>query len=384
MKLEPPRPLVVRFGAMGDTVILLTLIRMLHQRFASPVDVLSSGSWTQPLLEGQPGVGRIYLLRSGRAPFALDPQKQRLAVRLRERGPSLTWACQYVPKARELLLSAGIPDTLVVHLNTTEPFGHEHIVDRYACFAKCSPVAFEEFYASRFAVHAVDELRTPPLCVPQWHRNDTQRWLQARGLADRPLILIQAGNKRTMRWWSPSNTKYWPERHWARVLQALRDHEPQAEILLLGVESERALNRDIRALARVGRVHNVAGELPISRLLALQERAHGMISVDTGPAHSAAALDCPLVVMFGHVDPAFYCPRAPSAAVAVVRADAPQPSIRDIAPEQVIAAWERCAPMRSARLAHLHHEPALGRPIPARAVQPALATRTIDSELAPG
>ena len=28
------------------------------------------------------------------------------------------------------------------------------------------------------------------------------------------------------------------------------------------------------------------------------QRAHSMISVDTGPAH-AAALDCPLVVIFG-------------------------------------------------------------------------------------
>jgi hypothetical protein len=34
-RLEPPRPLVVRFGAMGDTVILLTLIRMLHQRLGT-------------------------------------------------------------------------------------------------------------------------------------------------------------------------------------------------------------------------------------------------------------------------------------------------------------------------------------------------------------
>lgn len=32
--------------------------------------------------------------------------------------------------------------------------------------------------------------------------------------------------------------------------------------------------------------------------MALLQRAHSMISVDTGPAH-AAALDCPLVVILG-------------------------------------------------------------------------------------
>jgi ADP-heptose:LPS heptosyltransferase len=382
--LEPPRPLVMRFGAMGDTVILLTLIRMLHQRFGTLVDVLSSGSWTRPLLEGQPGVGRLYLLHSGGAPYALNPQKQQLAAQLRRRGPSLTWACQYQPKGRDLLQRAGIPDTLVVDLSTTEPFRHEHIVDRFACFAKCSPVAFEEFYASRFAVNPVGELRSPPLCIAPAQRHATHQWLQQQGLADKPLILIQAGNKRTMRWWSlrqrASNTKYWPERHWARVLQALREQEPRAEILLLGVRSEWALNREIARLARISRVHNLAGQVPIPRLIGLQERAHGMVSVDTGPAHSAAALDCPLVVLFGHVDPALYAPRSPSQAVSVVRARLPRPSMQDIAPEQVIAAWEQCAPARRARLLQRQAQPPMARPAPTRVLPQSVPSSALASD----
>ena len=51
------RPLIVRFGAMGDMVILTAAIRALHQRFGSPIDVACSGRWVRPLLEGQPGVG---------------------------------------------------------------------------------------------------------------------------------------------------------------------------------------------------------------------------------------------------------------------------------------------------------------------------------------
>ena len=51
------RPLLVRFAAFGDAVLLTPLIRQLHARFGSPVDLLSSGPWTQPLLQGQPGVG---------------------------------------------------------------------------------------------------------------------------------------------------------------------------------------------------------------------------------------------------------------------------------------------------------------------------------------
>lgn len=351
--------MVVRFGAMGDTVILLTLINMLYQRFGTPVDLVSSGSWVRPLLEAQPGVGRIHLLRSGRTPYSLDLQKRRLAAALREHGPTLTWACQYAPKARELLRRACIPDTLIVDLNCTEPFGHPHIVDRYACFAQCAPVAFDEFYAARFHVNHVEPLRYPPLLVPAMHRTATQLWLQQLGLAHRPLILVQAGNKRTMRRWLPrqrcTNAKYWPERHWATVIRALREQEPDAEILLLGVAAESRMNHDIQRLAAVPGVRSIAGQLPIPRLLALQERALGMVSVDTGPAHSAAALDCPLVVLFGAVDPGFYAPRGPSQAVEVVTSNGSQsPSMQDITPDQVIAAWRRLTAARR----HLAQPPA--------------------------
>jgi heptosyltransferase-2/heptosyltransferase-3 len=345
----------MRFSAMGDTVILLTLIRMLYQRFGVPVDLLTSGSWTRPLLEGQPGVGHIHLLRSSNTPHVLDQQKWRLAALLRARGPQLTWACQHAPKARQLLRSAGIPDTLIVDLNSTTPFGHTHIVDQYACFAMCAPVAFEEFYAARYRVNRVDVLRTPPLQVSPAYRAATEAWLRQLRLAEQPLILIQAGNKRTMRWWRPrqraSNTKYWPETHWASVIRAVRDLEPQAQILLLGVEAEAGINRDIIKLAGVRGAHNLAGAVPIPRLLALQERAQGMISVDTGPAHSAAALDCPLVVLFGVANPAEYAPRSPSQTVEVLTGSvAGERSMLGITPAQVLEAWQRLAMRRRTQL----------------------------------
>lgn len=64
--------------------------------------------------------------------------------------------------------------------------------------------------------------------------------------------------------------------------------------------------------------HNIAGDVPIPRLLALQERAAGMISVDTGPAHSAAALACPLVVLFGLDMTSLYSPRSATGPVEVL------------------------------------------------------------------
>ena len=50
----------------------------------------------------------------------------------------------------------------------------------------------------------------------------------------------------------------------------------------------------------------------MGRLLALCASAHSMISVDTGPAHAAAALGLPLVVMFGGQPQAQWLPRSSS------------------------------------------------------------------------
>ena len=65
---DPANPLIVRCGAMGDMVLLTPLIRLLAQRYGRPVDLLTSGSWTAPLLHGQPEVGHLQVLTSRKTP----------------------------------------------------------------------------------------------------------------------------------------------------------------------------------------------------------------------------------------------------------------------------------------------------------------------------
>jgi heptosyltransferase-2/heptosyltransferase-3 len=70
--------------------------------------------------------------------------------------------------------------------------------------------------------------------------------------------------------------------------------------------------------------------------------AHSCISVDTGPAHAAAALDCPLVVLFGKASPTRFRPLSANSPVEILVGltdDDSAPDIGRIKPSQVLTSW---------------------------------------------
>jgi ADP-heptose:LPS heptosyltransferase len=331
------RALVMRCGAFGDMVLLTALLRQLQARLGTPSDVIVSGAWSVPLLAGQPGVGEIFVLQSRKSPYWASRGQQRLVAWLRAREAGPTWFCDS-GAGRELLRRGGIPDDYVCEDQALPRLPGEHFVDRWIRFANQNPPAFADLAPARERIAS-----SAVLSVDAKARSALEPWLARRGISNRELVLIQAGNKRTMRGWlrqRSSNTKYWPEERWAEVIRALRAARPDAAILLLGVPREFALNAQIMRSANVPGVHNVARDLPIHILLPLLERAASLVSVDTGPAHAAAALKCPTVALFGASDPLLYRPGGVTtpAAVLVGRLNG-RPNILGIEAASVIAAW---------------------------------------------
>lgn len=334
------RPLVVRFGALGDMVLMTVAIRTLHERFGEPVDVMGSGEWTRPLLEGQDGVGDIYLMGSRHRPYWLAADQWRLIRDLRRRGPGPTWLFDSSnERTRWLLRRAGWHDDNLLTLDRLPDIPGEHFCDHWRRFAM---LGWEQ---SRKGLQADNEmLAYPELRVAAVTKAEVSEWLCQRDLVNRPIILIQVGNKRTMRkgqFERPSNTKYWPESRWATLLQELQALHPEHAFLLLGIAPEAALNDRILAMARLPHTCNLAREMSVPRLMGLAERADGMISVDTGPAHVAAALGCPLVTMFDSTSKAvMYAPRGPqSACQRIIVSGDGCPSLLGISVQQVLAAW---------------------------------------------
>lgn len=345
-----PRPLVVRFGALGDMVLLTVLIRHLHARFGQPVDILASGGWARPLLQDQPGIGNIYALRSRNTPYWLSSEQRAMVHVLRARGAGPTWLADHENnKTKWLLQQAGWQAEHWCDYRDLPDVPGPHFCDLFLRFAYRNPPALGGADLPLSANDAYAQLQ-----VTDAQRQDLQQWLEAKNLKNKPLILIQVGNKRTMRLGfrqRASNTKYWPEEAWAGVLRGLRELHPYHVILMLGVPQEAALNAEILRLAAIRDSFNVAHELPIPRLKALCETAAGVISVDTGPAHVAAAVNAPVVTLFGKANPLIYAPRGATAKVATLTGVlAGEPSMMGIRPAEVLSAWQDLNELKTPRV----------------------------------
>jgi heptosyltransferase-2/heptosyltransferase-3 len=333
-------PLVMRFGAFGDMVLLSILLRHLYERFGKPVDVVSSGPWTPPLLEGQPWVGRLFTVRSRRTPYWMSLDQQHLVRWLRERGPGPTWFCD-MKLGVDLLNRGGIPNEFIVDSRAYSFFPIENFADRYIKLGNETPTAF----AGRLPPPRPGSSRAAQIILSDKARTVADEWLSRHGLARRPYVVVHPGSRhmvRRRRWLRAraGADKYWPEDRWGAVINAVREARPDHAVLVSGTPAELTFNEDIVRASRSADVHNVANDLPINVLLPLLERAQSMISVDTGPAHAAAALGCPTLALFGKQDPTLFRPGgATTPAVTLTGLVDGIQNILGITPESVITAW---------------------------------------------
>ena len=128
------------------------------------------------------------------------------------------------------------------------------------------------------------------------------------------VVLVQAGSSSSHKWIrTKPNLRSLAPAQWAGFVTRLLTSNEADAVVLLGSPLERRDAEGIAALVPTGqrtRVAVWAGTAPIREQPALAAAAHALISVDTGPAHIAAAVGCPLLMLFGPSIPERWCPRS--------------------------------------------------------------------------
>src|SRR3984893_2354352 len=266
MPAPPVQPIVIWFGRVGDLILLSALLDVLHRRFGSPCHVIGAGSWPAQIYASHSDVARVSCLHRYTA-WGFDPAWWRTLRALRAKRTDPVYVCETDPRKlariRRLLRFSRSAAARCVFIapESDTALAPTHWVDRLVSFGRLTPAAFN---AADYPWPAAPPPRCAPLLtVSAAARAECAAWLERQGWRDRTLILVQPGNRRTMRGRrlrvSAADDKAWPLERWAALLHRVHARLPQAVIVLCRAARESLL------LEWIGR----AAQLPAGAAAAL-------------------------------------------------------------------------------------------------------------------
>jgi heptosyltransferase-1 len=303
----PPRILVVRLGAMGDIVHALPAVASLKQGFpGSHLTWVIEPQWAA-LIEGNPFVDRVILLRRRDA--------SGLLASLRElRSATFDFAVDFQGLLKSAVVAAAARPERI--------FGWDRGQLREAAAG-----VFYTHRASSTAAHVVD--RNLDLAAAAGAAHAVRVFPLPPGRPEAPLPDGDFVLASPLAGW---RAKQWPLENYLALAR------------LLSNECNLPLVLNVPHDAPLGTADGVwphACGLP--GLIDATRRAAAVVGVDSGPMHLAAALGKPGVALFGPTDPARNGPygdslrvlRSPGAVTTYKRLDSIDESMRRITPEEV-------------------------------------------------
>jgi 3-deoxy-D-manno-octulosonic-acid transferase/heptosyltransferase-1 len=98
------------------------------------------------------------------------------------------------------------------------------------------------------------------------------------------------------------DTKLWEPERFARLADRIQE-ELGMSVLFTGSKEDRPIIQEICSGMKNGGAVNLAGRIGLKELASLYTRCDLLITTDTGPMHIAAAMDCPVIALFGPTAP---------------------------------------------------------------------------------
>ncbi|WP_337154863.1 ADP-heptose--LPS heptosyltransferase RfaF [Proteus terrae] len=327
---------------VGDMMMSQSLYRTLKALHpAATIDVMAP-AWCRPLLEKMPEVDNAIPMPLGHGALAIG-ERRRLGKQLKENGYTHAYVLPNSLKSALVPFFADIPkrtgwrgEMRYGLLNDLRPLNKDAfplMVERYVALA----------YDKQKVQKATDlpqPLLWPKLSVTE---NDIATTLSQFSLStQRPAIGFCPGAE-----FGPA--KRWPHYHYAALAQKLIEQGYQ--IFLFGSKKDKEAGEEIKqSLTPEAReaCFNLAGETSLEQAVNLIASCKAVVSNDSGLMHVAAALERPLVALYGPSSPDFTPPLSHKARVIrlitgyhkVRKGDAEQgyhQSLIDIQPEKVLA-----------------------------------------------
>ena len=275
-------------------VMAQSLFKVLKQRRPAPtIDVLAPG-WSRPLLDRMPEVADTIEMPLGHGKLELGARR-RLGHRLRDRRYDQAILLPNSLKSAIVPFSANIP------LRTGWRGEYRYILLNDIRLLDKQRLSMT---VQRFVALALppDQIDLPPIPKPQLtvEADSVAAARQALDLNDeaKPILALCPGAE-----YGPA--KRWPESYYGVLAEEYL--ELGWQVWLFGSEKDQAVCASIND-ATQGHCNDLSGRTSLAQAVDLLSLANAVVSNDSGLMHVAAALNRPLVAIYGSSDPHFTPP----------------------------------------------------------------------------
>ncbi|WP_409279063.1 lipopolysaccharide heptosyltransferase II [Pseudomonas defluvii] len=292
------RILIIGPSWVGDMVMAQTLFHCLKQHHPECVIDVLAPEWSRPILERMPEVRKALS-------FPLGHGVLELATR-RRIGKSLAGEYDQAILLPNSMKSALVPFFAGIARRTgwRGEFRYGLLNDVRTLDKARYPLMIERFMALAYPAGA--ELPQPyPRPNLRIEAESREAALAKFGLSlDRPVLALCPGAEF-------GEAKRWPSEHYAKVAE-IKIREGW-QVWLFGSKNDHAVGESIRERLIPGlreESTNLSGETSLAEAIDLLSCSDAVVSNDSGLMHVAAALNRPLVAVYGSTSPGFTPPLA--------------------------------------------------------------------------
>lgn len=292
---EPKKILIISPAWIGDVVIAQSLLKYIkHQNSETIIDVLAP-AWSHELYSVMPEINEIFTMPFGHSQFQLKKRWQfGKGLRNKKYQQAIilpnSWKSAFIPFAAYIPIRTGWLGEMRFGL----------LNDWRILNKKKYPMMVQRFLELGNTKALANKILDWQAFQPRLEINPNHESTKLKSLflMEKPLLILCPGAA-----YGPA--KCWPAEYFAEIANYKKSKSWQ--IILLGSKSDESIGHRIQKLTKHACI-NLIGKTSLLEALNILSFATLVISNDSGLMHVTAALDRPLIALYGSSSPEFTPP----------------------------------------------------------------------------